>query len=284
MTLERISLREGAIPIKTVAVGRNGNGTGPVPPVSAVSPSDAVKNGKKSFLMPDKGSEQLQKAESKIRSMEQSLRAQGGKYVSSVSYRYIIGPDGKRYIVGAEVSISAPQEVMDELGLSGGTPETVMGKQADQAYGGVVQAYDTFKKSRKKNTSEDNTDSTIEELRRTDQEVKAHEASHQAAGGPFTGMAAYEYVKGPDGKNYAVAGKVPIAVPTGGTPEETIRMMEIVKSSAMAPGAPSGKDLSVAAEADNNASRAKQEIARRQAEKAYSMFRERPEELLSMVA
>ncbi|MDD4836044.1 MAG: putative metalloprotease CJM1_0395 family protein [Dethiosulfovibrio sp.] len=281
MTLERISLREGAIPIKTVAVGRNGNGTGPVPPVSAVSPSDAVKNGKKSFLMPDKGSEQLQKAESKIRSMEQSLRAQGGKYVSSVSYRYIIGPDGKRYIVGAEVSISAPQEVMDELGLSGGTPETVVGKRADQAYGGVVQAYDTFKKSRKKSTSEDN---AIEDLRRTDQEVRAHEAAHQMAGGPFTGMATYEYVKGPDGKNYAVAGKVPITVPTGGTPEETIRMMEVVKASAMAPGDPSGKDLSVAAEANDNASRAKQEIARRQAEKAYSLFRERPEELLSMVA
>ncbi len=281
MTLERISLREGAIPIKTVAVGRNGNGTGPVPPVSAVSPSDPVKNGKKGFLLPDKGSEQLQKAESKIRSMEQSLRAQGGKYVSSVSYRYIIGPDGKRYIVGAEVSISAPQEVMDELGLSGGTPETVVGKRADQAYGGVVQAYDTFKKSRKKSTSEDN---AIEDLRRTDQEVKAHEAAHQMAGGPFTGMATYEYVKGPDGKNYAVAGKVPITVPTGGTPEETIRMMEVVKASAMAPGDPSGKDLSVAAEADNNASRAKQEIARRQAEKAYSLFRERPEELLSMVA
>ncbi|NCC95694.1 MAG: hypothetical protein EOM02_02530 [Synergistales bacterium] len=170
---------------------------------------------------------------------------------------------------------------MDELGLSGGTPETVVGKRADQAYGGVVQAYDTFKKSRKKSTSEDN---AIEDLRRTDQEVRAHEAAHQMAGGPFTGMATYEYVKGPDGKNYAVAGKVPITVPTGGTPEETIRMMEVVKASAMAPGDPSGKDLSVAAEANDNASRAKQEIARRQAEKAYSLFRERPEELLSMVA
>ena len=61
-------------------------------------------------------------------------------------------------------------------------------------------------------------------------------------------------------------------------------MMEVVKASAMAPGDPSGKDLSVAAEANDNASRAKQEIARRQAEKAYSLFRERPEELLSMVA
>lgn len=281
MAIERISLREGTIPIKTATVGKNGNGTGPVQPVSAVIPPGAVDNGKKSLLLPDKGASQLQRAENKIRSMEQSLRAQGGKYVSSVSYRYMIGPDGKRYIVGAEVSISAPQEVMDELGLSGGTPETVVGKRADQAYGGITQAYETFKNSRSKNSSEEK---AVEELRRTDQEVRAHEAAHQTAGGPFTGTATYEYVKGPDGKNYAVAGKVPIAVPTGGTPEETIRMMEIVKASAMAPGDPSGKDLSVAAEANNNASRAKQEIARRQAERAYSLFRERPEELLSMVA
>lgn len=278
MTIERISLREVAIPTKAVATGKNGNGTGSVQPVSAVRPLDPVEKG---LSQSDKGASQLQRAENRIRSMEQSLRTQGGKYVSSVSYRYMIGPDGKRYIVGAEVSISAPQEVMDDLGLSGGTPEIVTGKRADQAYEGVAQAYKTFKKSRKRSSSEAE---AIEDLRRTDQEVKAHEAAHQTAGGPFAGMATYDYVKGPDGKNYAVAGKVPIAVPTGRTPEETLKMMKIVKASAMAPGDPSGKDLSVASEADNNASKAKQEIARRQAERAYSMFFKKPEEQLSLVA
>ncbi|SMG19536.1 putative metalloprotease CJM1_0395 family protein [Dethiosulfovibrio salsuginis] len=281
MTIERISIRDAAAPVRTVAVGKDGNGTGPVPPVSAVRPADTVDRGKKSFTLPDKGTSQLQKAENKVRSMEQALRAQGGRYVSSVSYRYVTGPDGKKYIVGAEVSISAPQEIMEELGLTGGTPERIVGKQADKAYGRVAKTYEILKKSRSKDSA---IEQEVERLERTDREVRAHEAAHQTAGGAFTSMATYEYVKGPDGKNYAVAGKVPIAVPSGGTSEETIRMMDIVKSSALAPGSPSGKDLSVAAEADNNASRAKQEIARRQAEKAYSPFRDADEGLLSMVA
>ena len=281
MTIERISIRDQAVPVRTVAGARDGNGTGPVPPVSAVRSPDALRGGKKSFSLPDKGLSQLQKAENKVKSMEQALRAQGGRYVSSVSYRYVTGPDGKKYIVGAEVSISAPQEVMEELGLSGGTPERIVGKRAEKAYGGVTKTYETLRKLRTRDSA---VEKEVERLERTDREVRAHEAAHQTAGGPFTGMATYEYVKGPDGKNYAVAGKVPIAVPSGGSPEETIRMMDIVKSSALAPGSPSGKDLSVAAEADNNASRAKQEIARKRAERAYSPFNGRDEEILSMVA
>lgn len=281
MTIEQISLRDAAISARTTAVVKNNNRSGPVPPVSAVRPPDALDGRSRNFALPDKEASQLQRAENKIKSIEQALRVQGGRYVSSVSYRYIKGPDGKRYIVGAEVSISAPQEVMDELGLSGGIPERVAGKQADQAYGGVAKTYETFQKSRKKGSDKDR---VIENLERTDHEVRTHEAAHQAAGAPYTGMATYEYVKGPDGKNYAVAGQVPISVPSGGTPEETIRMMDKVKASAMAPGAPSGQDLSVAAEAEGKASRARQAIARRQAEKSYSLFKEKPEELLSMVA
>ncbi|GEM_PF-2074635 len=60
------------------------------------------------------------------------------------------------------------------------------------------------------------------ELRRVDMEVRAHEAAHLAAGGPYAGTAHFSYVKGPDGKYYAVAGEVPIDVSPEDTPQKTV--------------------------------------------------------------
>jgi hypothetical protein len=60
------------------------------------------------------------------------------------------------------------------------------------------------------------------ELRKVDMEVRAHEAAHLAAGGPYAGTAHFSYVKGPDGKYYAVAGEVPIDVSPEDTPQKTV--------------------------------------------------------------
>ncbi len=87
-------------------------------------------------------------------------------------------------------------------------------------------------------------------LKEIDAHVKAHEAAHKAAGGSLAGAAHYTYVTGPDGKKYAVAGEVPIAIKKGNTPEETIANMEIVKAAALAPSDPSPQDLKVAATAE----------------------------------
>lgn len=90
----------------------------------------------------------------------------------------------------------------------------------------------------------------ILKLQQTDAHVKAHEAAHKAAGGDLAGNASYTYKIGPDGKRYAIAGEVPIAIKKGRTPQETVVNMEKVKASALAPSDPSPQDLKVAATAE----------------------------------
>ena len=90
----------------------------------------------------------------------------------------------------------------------------------------------------------------ILKLQQRDAHVKAHEMAHKAAGGNLAGSASYTYKTGPDGKRYAVAGEVPIAIKKGKTAEETIMNMEIVKASALAPSDPSSADLKVASTAE----------------------------------
>ena len=100
----------------------------------------------------------------------------------------------------------------------------------------------------------------VEQLKRRDREVRAHEQAHKNAGGPFAGNPRYETVKGPDGRSYAVSGEVSIdtsEVPNN--PEATIRKMEIVKRAALAPSQPSAQDRQVAAEADRKIQKARQE-------------------------
>jgi hypothetical protein len=75
---------------------------------------------------------------------------------------------------------------------------------------------------------------------------------------------------------------VSISAPEGKTPEETIQIMEQVKRAALAPASPSPQDLRVAAAASAAQMRARAEIARQGALKAYSGngkeqgFREEP--------
>ncbi len=101
----------------------------------------------------------------------------------------------------------------------------------------------------------------VEQMKRRDAEVRAHEQSHAAVGGPFAGAPRFRFVRGPDGKFYAVAGEVSIdtsAVP--GNPRATIRKMQQVKRAALAPQEPSAQDRRVAAEAERKIIQARQDI------------------------
>lgn len=90
----------------------------------------------------------------------------------------------------------------------------------------------------------------VEKLKKRDQEVKAHERAHMAAGsGVVMGGASYEYEHGPDGKMYAVGGEVKIDTSKENDPEATIRKMQKVREAALAPAQPSATDRSVAAKA-----------------------------------
>lgn len=93
----------------------------------------------------------------------------------------------------------------------------------------------------------------VEELKRIDAKVRAHEMAHIAAGGGLVrGGANYQYEIGPDGKQYAVAGEVKIDMSVNpDDPEAAIQKMQQVRRAALAPADPSPQDRSVAQQASN---------------------------------
>jgi hypothetical protein len=111
----------------------------------------------------------------------------------------------------------------------------------------------------------------VQELKKIDAEVKAHEQAHATIGGPYAGSPQYQYTKGPDGNRYAVSGEVPIdasAVPNN--PDATIRKMDIVIRAALAPAEPSAQDKQVAQQAQSTRLQAqieKREIEQQQTAK-----------------
>jgi hypothetical protein len=119
----------------------------------------------------------------------------------------------------------------------------------------------------------------VQELQARDREVRAHEAAHQAAGGGNVGGASYSYQQGPDGRQYAIGGEVPVDLSTSGSsPEAVIAKMAQVQAAATAPADPSPQDFAVAAAAAAIAAAARQqEAAAKVAEQKSSEAERMPE-------
>ncbi|MEM9145044.1 MAG: putative metalloprotease CJM1_0395 family protein [Pseudomonadota bacterium] len=101
----------------------------------------------------------------------------------------------------------------------------------------------------------------LTKLEERDRKVRAHEAAHAQAGGRFAGSPRYDFVVGPDGKRYAVGGRVQIDMSTDPSdPEATIRKMQIIKRAALAPVDPSPTDRRVAALAERLARAAEADL------------------------
>ena len=97
----------------------------------------------------------------------------------------------------------------------------------------------------------------VDELKRRDVAVRAHENAHVAAGGGLTSAPTYEYQTGPDGKRYAVGGHVTIDTSAAKTSEATIAKAERIRAAALAPADPSPADRAVAAQATQMANNAR---------------------------
>jgi hypothetical protein len=109
----------------------------------------------------------------------------------------------------------------------------------------------------------------VQQLKQRDTEVRRHEQAHLAAGGQYVrGGANFSYTTGPDGRRYASGGEVSIDVSGEGTPEATIRKMQIVRRAALAPAQPSPQDRQVAAQASQQEAAARQELAQTKVEEA----------------
>lgn len=117
----------------------------------------------------------------------------------------------------------------------------------------------------------------IEQLKARDAEVRAHEHAHMAAaGGVATSGPNYVYVRGPDGRLYAVGGEVSItSAPVPGNPEKTIEKAKKIRRAALAPANPSPQDMRVAAAATRLERQARSELTREKAaEKAEEVKEE----------
>lgn len=101
----------------------------------------------------------------------------------------------------------------------------------------------------------------VQDLKKRDAEVVAHENAHlAAAGGLARGGPNYDYDKGPDGRQYRVGGHVTIDTSKGKTPEETIQKAQTIRRAALAPAEPSGQDRAVANEAAQMEAEARSEL------------------------
>lgn len=101
----------------------------------------------------------------------------------------------------------------------------------------------------------------LQDLKRRDAEVRAHELAHTAAAGRFAkGGANFELERGPDGKFYAVGGHVNLDAGEEAEPRDTIDKMQTIRRAALAPGDPSAQDRSVAAKATVTEAKARREL------------------------
>lgn len=90
----------------------------------------------------------------------------------------------------------------------------------------------------------------VEELKKIDVKVRAHEMAHQTAGAGLVRGKSFQYTTGPDGRQYATGGEVKIDISADpDDPEKTIRKMQKVRRAALAPVDPSSTDRVVAAKA-----------------------------------
>ncbi len=117
-------------------------------------------------------------------------------------------------------------------------------------------------------------DIEVAKLRMIDIKVKAHELAHSTVGGQYAGAPHYQFVLGPDGKLYAVAGEVPIDVSPEDTPEKTIKKMQQVIAAALAPADPSPQDIQVASIAARILAEAVSELSRMEREKLNDLKKE----------
>jgi hypothetical protein len=102
----------------------------------------------------------------------------------------------------------------------------------------------------------------VDQLKQTDQKVRAHEQAHLSVGADLVrGGASFSYETGPDNRRYAVSGEVAIDASPGRTPEDTIPKAQHIRATALAPAEPSPQDHSVAAQASRMEIEARLEVA-----------------------
>ncbi|ASG22732.1 SprA family protein [Nitrospirillum viridazoti] len=171
------------------------------------------------------------------------MSALGGISASPVWARALTGPTPAVAAVGQGAAVTAASP-------SGQAPNpySVRGQaQAKQSGGAQAAGNGTASDGTKLSDAQQQ---QVDKLKTVDRAVRAHEAAHKAAGGPYAGSESFTFTTGPDGQHYATAGEVAIDIGSiQGDPQATITKLETVRRAALAPADPSGQDRAVAAQA-----------------------------------
>ncbi len=113
----------------------------------------------------------------------------------------------------------------------------------------------------------------VQQMKKRDADVKAHERAHQAAGGQYTGGANFTYELGPDGKRYAVSGEVAIdASAISGDASATADKMRTIITAARAPANPSAQDMMVAQRAQQALMQAQAQLVQERVDTVSAAF------------
>lgn len=123
--------------------------------------------------------------------------------------------------------------------------------------------YEKHKEESKEFTAQEH--ATIREMQQTEKSVRAHEQVHKAVGGDVTGPISERYIAG---------GEVSIAAGAGSTEEETLQILEKVRSAALAPVDPSPQDLRVAASASAQIQQVQAKLSGIEIEETYDLVEE----------
>ncbi len=102
----------------------------------------------------------------------------------------------------------------------------------------------------------------VQQLKKRDLEVKAHEQAHLSTAGSYaTSGASFTYTTGPNGVRYATGGEVSINTSeVDGNPAATLRKADAIRRAALAPASPSSQDHQVARNATVMAQQARTEL------------------------
>jgi|GEM_PF-505144 hypothetical protein len=199
---------------------------------------------------------------------EENNRQQSGQGSSQIFGDNSEKPDGPT--LGGQQSEITPEATITAAVLTGTSDDAIpqFGEKPAEAKEGSQSAPTELRQApdpRGTGVNQELTDEekqTVNELKMRDAEVRAHEQAHLAAAGQYaSGGISYSYQKGPDGKQYAVGGEVGISMPSGDTPEETLRIARQVERAANAPASPSSADRAIAAAARARASEAMREMS-----------------------
>ncbi len=113
----------------------------------------------------------------------------------------------------------------------------------------------------------------LQELKKTDRQVRQHEQAHLTAGaGVIVSGAQFSYRRGPDGQLYAVSGEVKIDLsPVPGDPEATAEKARQVQRAALAPSDPSAQDRRVAMQARIMENQARAEAREQEQDESHDL-------------